>query len=68
MRAGDCLRDGKVSDCDITHTGEDLVSEALILKGLNNRDSLWTRMGWIEVGDKTTRAQEIECHQFSTAQ
>lgn len=65
MPAGGCLRDGKVSDCDITHVGQDLVSGALILKGLNNRGSLWARMGKIDIGDKAreNKSRKIDCHQ-----
>lgn len=53
------LKDGKVSGSDITHTGGDLVSGALILKRLNNSDRLWTRKK-IDVSDKTTQVQEIK--------
>lgn len=60
MQAGACLRDGKVNGCDITQVGGDLVSGALILKRLNNRDSLWTRPGQIDISDKVTQAQEIK--------
>lgn len=43
VQAGGRLRYRKVSGGDITHVVGDLLSEALILKRLNNRDRLWTR-------------------------
>lgn len=40
--------------------GGDLVSGALILKSLNNRDSLWTGLWWTDISDKIAQAEQIK--------
>lgn len=59
------LKDGKVSGSDITHTGGDFVSGALILKRINNSDRLWTRRE-IDISDKTTQVQAIKSYEIDS--